>query len=206
MTANELARDLGVSRRTVFRDLAVLRSSGFDIPADPVTQRLRLVSALDRRVPFAVGDRELLLVSIALGVAAGAFPALAQVYPLVSSLATEQKGAIARQFSRVPEFFEFPAPRIPIPNWLLVGLVKSFLSRTSLRVTCRNVFGMETCVTLLSPYRMRFAAGEWFAVGRSSIHRRVVWVPLAAVEAIEPTSDRFSIPPRFKSRRDDDQR
>ena len=174
--AESLALECGVSRRTIFRDLDVLRQSGIPLAFD---QRAAALSHPRRRVccrrPTSRRKRPCRWSCCATSWATARGlpflgPARSAAVKLESSLPTR----LREQLRDVVSTIRIQTPPInplqgrkPIYEQLLDAIVH----RRNVRIRYDSLQEQKKIVTRLSPYRMFFSRRSWYVVGRSSLHR-----------------------------------
>jgi proteasome accessory factor B len=202
-TAAELSAELGISRRTLFRDLKMLELAGIPYYHE---------SGVGYRIA-----RTFYLPPISLTI----LETLALL--LITKTATAQRGrpmvgealsAVNKLTSTVPE------PVRSACNDLMVNVsiapaagaiaeneneLYSLLQRcVDERRTCRMVYrsrlpGEQGALTLdIDPYLLHFHERAWYVVGRSSVHDQVRIFKLTRVESLEPLKRRFTRPAKFR--------
>lgn len=204
-TANDLALDCDVSRRTIFRDLEVLERAGFPVKYRGDRQGYQLVAAPGQ--PAVLNEREalaLLLFTRRAEVDAGRLGSLAReaARKIVNSLGDETRGRVVE----LSELIVIQDPVEPLgerESEIYDAIVASLASRRQARVRLKSNFNpgaepnWDVESTKLSPYRLVAFQGAWRLIARSSWHRRVVLLRLDALQEVRLTDDLYEIPPRF---------
>lgn len=204
-TTNSLARDCRVSRRTIFRDLEVLRLAGLPVEFDEDQQRYGCGGRVLLPGTSFTPDEALalLLISGELGHQEG-----------VPFQSAARRAAAKLECSLPPRLRQYvretaPAVRIKLePNNQLgwheatyQALLAAISRRQAVRITYDSLAEKQLIVTRLSPYRLLFSRRSWYVVGRSSLHRGVRTFNLGRVRMLEPLADRFQIPRGFSIER-----
>lgn len=199
--AAELAGQCGVSRRTVFRDLALLREAGLPLHFSAAEQ----VYSLPRGCflpPTNFTHEEalaLLLLCDELGRGQGLpfFDAAASASAkLGSSLSHVLTDAVrsARQPLRIRLG---PGASIQRQRSVFDQLLAATSSRKCVRIQYDSLADGRQIQTRLAPYQLVFVRRSWYAIGRSSLHRAVRTFNLARVVRLEPLGDAFRVPRGF---------
>jgi predicted DNA-binding transcriptional regulator YafY len=200
--ARRLAEICEVSRRTIYRDLASLAEAGVSVLYRPDRQCYELEHHVFLQ-PTRLEEREALAILVLsrgwssadeLGqaaLAAGAAVKLLQWFPDEARrrlLATSELVVGSPRAIRAA----------PGPNAIHGLILAAMGERHQLRLSFREGSDMPATVTKFSIYRMTPIDGEWCLIGRSTLHRRVLEVPVSRVEHAESTGDSYEIPPRFQ--------
>lgn len=199
-TSGELSDALGVSRRTIFRDIALLRDSGVTVNFDEVTQRYWTIRNVEI-CPSSVNAVQLGALIAAVdgfcaSLAKSEFMALAKV--ACASIVESQPETIRRYATQIaaairiiPDIEMLDSKAEQRLRILISGAVSGFGVRI-------RISAGRTCVqTLLSPYAVVMNHGEWIVVGRSSVHRNTIAVVVKSIELAEQTDYAFEPPKRF---------
>lgn len=199
--AKRLADECGVSRRTIFRDLDVLRESGLPILYDEVQQHYRL-SGTQFLPPFNfTPDEALSLIVLChemggrtrlpfLAAAQSASLKLESSLPL--RLREEVHAAVDSIQIRMP-------PTNPLSGQEAVyqRLVEAVRRRRCVRIRYAAPTEEGEFCTKLSPYRLLFSRRSWYAIGRSSLHRGVRTFHVGRILDLTPLADKFTVPRGF---------
>ncbi len=143
-TADALAARLGISRRSVLRDIEALRREGVRIDSQRGVGGGFRMGAGALPIPVQLDEAEIvaLWISAELAVRAGVFPfvdaARSSARKAIASLGAARRAEIRRFLARI---FVGPSASSPVvrtvravPRRLLVALERSFAERTRLRV------------------------------------------------------------------------
>lgn len=204
--SQELATLCGVSRRTVFRDIAALQQAGLSILQDEARQGYYL----PHRLAFPHSELSLsealslVLLCQELGGSevGGPFQSAARSasQKICRSLPThirELVGEVAELMSI--DLDAEPASRESQSNYELV--LRALLERRQLQIDYQDPPAEGRSSTVLDIYRVIFRRHGWYVVGRSSLHREVRVVPLGRIERAEALNTHYEIPPRFSLER-----
>ncbi len=194
-----------VSRRTVFRDLEVLRQSGVPLSYDERKQRYGIPGTYYLPPTNFTPEEALSLIVLCheLGDSSGLpffGPARAAAVKLESSLP-------ARLRERLRSVADAVQIRSPPKNALLgqqpiyEQLLDAVSYRRSVRIRYKSLTEWEVIRTRLSPYRLLFSRRSWYVIGRSSLHRSTRTFNVGRVLELEPLDDYFTIPRGFSIER-----
>ncbi len=200
-----LARACGVSRRTIFRDLELLRQAGFEVVYDESEGCYRLPQA--RLLPPTNFSLEEVLALLALCYELGTERGL----PLLQAAQT----AALKLESSLPERLRQEAAgaaralhiRMDAHNPLEEGrdvfqqLLSAYGQRRAVRIAYDSVAEGKIISTRLHPYCLFFSRRSWYCVGRSSLHRAVRTFNLGRIRKLELLEDRYRVPNGFSLRR-----
>lgn len=191
----ELSEDLGVSRRTVFRDISMLRNTDFPILFDETTQRYCLSEKAG--VPHMPEPIKVMDIAIALNfmrLQDGMASTVALAHQLITSRLNEE---FARFLNLCLDIVHIlPTGDInlipPSERQLLYSLLTYRFDELKVRLQMRG--GASTS---LSPYEFCLTKNGWLVAGRSSLHCSNKSFALSAIESTSPTGDYFDPPCRL---------
>lgn len=198
LTAAQLAEELGVSVRTVYRDLDALSAAGVPVYAErgpgggcallePYRTTLTGLNADEARVLFMLSVPEPL---VELGVSGELKAALRK---LEAALPTARRGdetLIRQRIHLDPSGWSAAAKPAPHLQILYAAVRQDLVVETTLRLAfdARAEWRME-------PYGLVAKAGVWYVVGRRGGHVRVVNVN--SIVVVELVDEHYDRPPDF---------
>ncbi len=201
----DLARATGVSRRTIFRDLDVLKQAGVPLVYNETLLRYHIPNTYylpptnftyEEALSVAVlchelGDKEQL-------------PffqhARTAVLKLEGALTEELREQLQRTIPAI-------SIRLPPSNQLdgqqrhYEQILDSIVQRQAVRVVYGSLTEWEDIRTKLSPYCLWHSRRSWYVIGRSSWHRAVRTFNLGRIKSLESTKDTFPVPKGFSVER-----
>lgn len=200
-SVDALAVECGVSRRTVFRDLDVLREAGVPLVFD---EDLRVYQIPGwRMLPPTSFTPDEALALIVLGHELGN----GRGVPLMKAARRAVMKLESSLPQRVRDYLRQVAPGVRIamgPTNTLEGtdriyeqLVQALGERRAVRVHYDSLTEWQMIVTRLAPYQLLFSRRSWYVIGRSSLHREVRTFNLGRIRKLEPLDDRYQIPHKF---------
>jgi proteasome accessory factor B len=199
--AEELARLCGVSRRTIFRDLATLRDSGLSIWSDEDRQGFLLdrpsyLKPVDLTVPEALS---MLVLCDKLAESRNGIPLQSAARSAALKILTLLPLRLRRYVEVVEQVHLRVGPVNPLQGASSTYdlLTRAFDERRQVRIRYDSFFEKKEIRTLLSPYRLLFHTRSWYVVGRSSLHRAVRTFNLGRVLHAELAESHYEVPPRF---------
>lgn len=200
-TPAELTEELGISRRTLFRDLNMLQMAGVPYYHEPGVGYRISRSFFLPPISLTVGETLGLMM---LGKTAAAQrnrpmvgPALSAIYKLLSTVPEPIRTACGEMMANVSVD----------PGAQLLGesegkhyahLQQCVDESRACRMTYRSPVEPEPIRCVLEPYALHFAARAWYVLGRTDVHREVRVFKLARIESLEPIPKRFTRPKRFR--------
>lgn len=199
----EFARESGVSRRTVYRDLRRLQEAGVVIRYDRASGRHAVGSHL--KSPTSVlSDDELVLLLLAAGTSVISLnPRFREaIGHIIRSLLTRVPEALqARVFSLLDAMTIEPFPVLCLKRhesvWL--RMVTAIRERRCVRVTLRpSAADGQPRETSLAPYRLVAAENGWYVVGRSSSDNNVCRLDLMHIQHAALTEEEYEVPSEYR--------
>ncbi|MFO0890085.1 MAG: HTH domain-containing protein [Isosphaeraceae bacterium] len=203
--ARRLAEICEVSRRTIYRDLATLADAGITVVYRPDRQGYELARSLFLQ-PIRIEDREAAALLVLCGhrddgddlglgeLAARALGKLIQGLPEASR----------RRLLNASEVLSSPAERSRPPEdrrAVHEAILEAITLRRQVRLWVAEAGAEYPEATKFAIYRLARLGGGWSLVGRSSLHCRVLTLPLGRIARAELTADEALIPPRFDLQR-----
>ncbi len=200
-----LASDCQVSRRTIFRDLDVLRTAGVPLAFHQESQSYRIPEAY--LLPPTHLTTEEALAVLVLCDELGADHKLPFYGPARSAALKLQATLPARLRDYLQEITS--AIRIDLPQLASLGdkaaiyqqLIDALAKRQSVRIAYDSFSEGSEIRSRLSPYRLMFSRRSWYVIGRSSLHRGVRTFHLGRIQELQSTADGYRIPRNFSLER-----
>lgn len=200
-----LQQELGVSRRTLFRDLKLLKESGVPVYHHEGKGGYRVQERFFLR-PINLETREvmglLLLARIASAEPGRPFTAdaLSGIRKLVASLPSAIREACGDLIQTVEVADERPpsdADAQTESRWY--GVLQTAIDSGQVcRIAYAPAGDAEPLTTELHPYLLHFANRAWYVMGWSAHHGEVRVLKLLRFSEIEPTDGRFD-PPGYRA-------
>ena len=200
-----LAQACGVSRRTIFRDLDVLRQSGVPLRYDEDQQHYQVPGTC--YLPPTNFTPEEALSLIVLCHELGNHPGLPFFGP-ARSAAVKLESSLPTRFREQLRGLADAVQIQPPPSNALVGqepiyqqLLAAAAGRRSVRIHYKSLTEGEEICTRLNPYRLLFSRRSWYVIGLSSLHRSTRTFNVGRVRKLELLEDRYQIPRGFSIER-----
>lgn len=192
-----LANDCGVSRRTIFRDLDMLRGAGVPLEFDDEFQSYRIPQTY--LLPPTNFTAEEALAVLVLCDELGANNRL-PFYSPARSAALKLHAALPARLQKYLHDVT-AAIRIRLPPGAAIDdkqpiyeqLLDALARRQSVRITYDSFFDGSQIVTRLNPFRLMFSMRSWYVIGRSSLHRQTRTFHVGRILKLEPTGESYRI-------------
>lgn len=200
-SSQELADALNVSRRTVYRDISLLRDAGIDVDLDQETARYSLAQDFKFR-PQQLNDQDLVVLSLAVRLslvqavpelAAAAQHALAKLVESHNARGQLRAGRMASKWEL--DWTGLAAPTIDAAALREIG--NAMQMRRRIWITLHGSEAEPLRQLKLSPFQIVVGAARWELVGRSWTGRKILRIDLAQIQKVELTDDVFEMPARF---------
>ena len=196
-----LAHECGVSRRTIFRDLDILRLAGVPLAFDPENQCYRIPGSYYLPPTNFTPEEALSLIVLCHELGdRSRLPFFAPARSAAAKLESSLPKRLLEQLQRVRGAVHIDTgPHSPLEGQdpTYQRLLDAVGSRQCVRIRYQShVEGVEIC-TRLSPYRLLFSRRSWYVIGRASLYRSVRTFNVSRIFQIELLDDRYQIPASF---------
>ncbi len=200
-TATQLAERLGISRRTLFRDLKTLEAAGF-----PCKNRsgkgYQIDSALflppvNLKVGEALGLMLLGEAAVAQPDQPFALPAADAIKKLIAMMPT----AIRDFCGSLMQHMTVRPPSAALANDDVAthaDLQQAIDQCCQVNLRYHSLFDGDVITVILRPYHLHFESRAWYVIGYSERHREVRTFKLSRVKSIELTTRHFRRDRSFK--------
>jgi proteasome accessory factor B len=200
-----LAVECGVSKRTIFRDLDLLKASNVPIAFDADRQQYGMSGSFFLPATNFTPEEALALIVLCheLGNRSGV-PFLQSARSAAMKLESTLPGRLRDQLREIaPALNIHPEPANPLEgkHAFYERLVEAYGKRRCVRIRYGSLHDGGEIRTKLSPYRLFFSRRSWYVVGRSSLHRAVRTFNLGRVVEIEMLEESYKIPHGFSVER-----
>jgi proteasome accessory factor B len=203
--ADALAKICSVSRRTIFRDLDVLRQAGVPLLFDD-DQRLYRIPGTYFLPPTNFTAEEALAVMVLCYELGGDDrlpfyePAQSAALKLESSLPAAMRERL-REAADAVRINMQPRSRLDGRLPIYQQLLGCIASRRAVRIVYDSFSDGQVLKLKLSPYRLLFSRHSWYVIGRSSIHREARTFHVGRILEMEILDDQFYLPRGFSVER-----
>ena len=196
-TAQGLASALGVSRRTIFRDLNLLRDAGINIHFNPATSCYSLMPDPKLQRPL-LNERDLTVLGLAVRLSlVHAIPELAVAAQealailLGSREDPGQSEAIGLANYCQLDLTDLAPPAIA--SHVVLEICRALRLGRQIRVTFNDFEGAGPQL-LLTPEQVVASARRWELVGLATVEQRIVRVDLAQIQRVELADEVLATP------------
>jgi predicted DNA-binding transcriptional regulator YafY len=200
--ARRLAEACAVSRRTIYRDLAILDAAGITVLYRPDRQGYQLKRDCWLQ-PTQLEDKEALALLIMSRVASADDPfgllrfARSGLTKILQALPSELRGRIAQSAELIPDETDGYS-LAPERQAIYDAILSALLHRRKLRLVSRELDKKGAIATDLGIYRLARLRSQWNLIGHSSFHDSVTMLAVPSIASLETTTETYSIPPRFR--------
>jgi len=196
-----LAHACGVSRRTVFRDLCLLRDVGVPLVYDELHQGYHIPGTYILAPANFTPEEALALIVLCHDVGSqlpAPFFALARraAVKLESTLPSRLREKV-RATGYAVQIQMPPTNRLCGQETTYECLLRAVTERRCVRICYRSLAEDQVISTRLHPYRLLFSRRSWYVIGRSSLHRGTRTFNLGRIAALELLEDRYDVPRGF---------
>ncbi len=195
-----------VSRRTIFRDLDLLRDAGVPLHYDVEEERFRIPGTYYLPPTNFTTEEALSVIVLCREVGHRSQVAfLDAAHSAATKLENMLPSALREQLAGIT-----PAIQIhvgPLASGEVSGpetqrtyyqqLVEAVTYRKCVRIDYDSFSERKAITTKLSPYRLWFSRRAWYIIGRSSLHRATRTFHLGRILSLAMLEDRFRIPRGF---------
>ena len=200
----DLAETLGVHKRTIYRDLHLLREAGVPVSFDPL--RGGQVTAPQFRLPSAgLTDEELLVLLLAARTshladyqefASPLNQSISKILRQLPDRVREEAISLLKSCLIEPPQVVQEAPNRNIHQSILAAIRKKCQLRISFQPRNQPELSQQTKI---APYRLIASQNRWVLIGRSSYHRGVYRFDLQRIQWVEVTDDSYELPARYRN-------
>jgi predicted DNA-binding transcriptional regulator YafY len=200
-----LAQECGVSKRTIFRDLDLLRASNVPLLFDEGRQQYCMGGGVFLPATNFTPEEALALIVICheLGDRSG-LPFLHSARSAAMKLESTLPGRLRDRLREIAPALQIqrePANPLEGKRPVYEQLVEALGKRRCVRMRYRSLHEQAEIRTKLSPYRLFFSRRSWYVVGRSSLHRATRTFNLGRMAEIEILDQCYEIPRGFSVER-----
>jgi proteasome accessory factor B len=200
-----LARECGVSKRTIFRDLDLLRASNVPLVFDDRRQQYHLSGNVFLPATNFRPDEAMTLIVLCHELGdRSRLPFLHSARSAAVKLESTLPGRLRDQLREIAPALTInrePANPLEGKRPVYEQLVEAVGKRRCVRIRYGSLQNMAEIRTKLSPYRLFFSRRSWYVVGRSSLHRATRTFNLGRVKEIEILDETYAIPRGFSVER-----
>ncbi len=200
-SVDALALECRVSRRTIFRDLGVLRDAGVALVFDEDLRVYQIPGG--RLLPPTSFSPDEALALVVLGHELGngrGVPLLSAARRAVMKLESNLPQRLRDYLRRVAPGVRIamaPANALDHAGGVYETLLASLSQRRAVRIRYDSLAESSEIHTRLAPYQLLFSRRAWYVIGRSSLHRQVRTFHLGRIRQLDTTEEFYQIPHKF---------
>ncbi len=199
-----LADEFGVSRRSVFRDMNVLRDAGLACHFDAETESYALEKSFYLRpLDLTLEEGMALLMLTRKVISERVLPAYRSTVSAGLKIEAAVPDDIREHCGAVLENVDFEWSQIsdvdPVSD-LIVRVEKSIIARRKIHIRYDSYYDKREIETTLRPFRVFFRRRGWYVVGHSERHREVRMFKLERIVDMEKTPGTFRMDKDFSLR------
>ncbi len=193
---NKLAEEVGVSRRTIFRDVSVLKDAGIQIAFDDDTETYNIEQSYYLK-PMNLTLEEGLAVMLMTRKMADA-----RVLPMVGSIVSaglKIESAlpedVVKHCGEMLQGVEFDWPQVSDVDSvsdILYRIQQAIANQRKLRIAYESYHEKSEIQTTLRPYRALFRGRGWYVIGHSEMHGELRTFKLERIIALHETDAHFT--------------
>jgi predicted DNA-binding transcriptional regulator YafY len=200
--ASALAKAFDVTRRTVFRDLQVLRDADLPLDYDAKTERY-YVSPRWAMPPSKLTEEEAFAL-IGLATEFGRnkeLPFYDAAHNAAVKLERMLPASLRRGLRRKTQAIRIRpgklTEKLGSKASVYQQLVTAISQRRAVKITYGSLTEWATIETKLRPYQLLFTRHSWYVLGLSSVHREVRTFNVIRIKSTELLDEKYSIPRSF---------
>lgn len=199
--ADGLAKKCGVSRRTIFRDLATLREAGVPLEFDSVTERYFIPSSFFLPPTNFTAAEAMSIIALAnqLG-GRNQLPFYGPARQAALKLESSLPHSLREELGSVPRSIQInldPVNQLHGKQDIYEQLLLSLNKRRVVQIWYDSLTEWETISTKLRPYQLLFSRRSWYVIGRSTLHKEIRTFNLARIKELSLTTQEYKVPRGF---------
>lgn len=199
--ANDLAQELNVSRRTLFRDLNLIRAAGIPLHYDPNVQSHAIEKSFFLPPPnFTLQETLGLMMVLKKYVSRRHLlnfqDVASAMMKIESSLPREFQNYCGTALESI-EFQHAPTTTPTHINGIFEQLWEAVHRRRAVDVNYGSLHDQKDICTRVYPYRLLFISRAWYLIAHSAMHNMPRTFKLDRIKTIRPTNERFEVDPNF---------
>ena len=195
-----------MSRRTIFRDLDILRGAGLPLLYDEEQRCYRMLGPKLLPPTSFTSSEALALITLCHEIGGRhPLPFLSEARSAVMKLENSLPVKLREQIHLSAGAIQINMPPVnPLDDHQTIydELVNAAAAKRAVRLTYDPAMeGEDPFQTRLSPYHLLFSRRSWYVIGRSSLHREIRTFNLGRIQKLELLDDTFEIPRNFSVER-----
>jgi proteasome accessory factor B len=202
--AGELAAACGVTKRTIFRDLDVLRQAGVPLLFDDDSGIYRIPGTYFLPPTNFTAEEALAVMVLCYEFGGSRLPfyeaAASAALKLESCLPGRVRDRLRNATGAVHINLQ-PGSRLDDKLPVYQQLLGCVATRRAARIAYDSLSDSRVIQIKLCPYRLLFSRHSWYVIGRSSLHREARTFNVSRIQGIELLDEQFTVPRSFSIER-----
>ncbi len=199
-----LADEFGVSRRSILRDMNVLRDAGLDCHYDADSESYMLEKSFHLRpVDLSLDEGLALLMLTRKVVSDRVLPAYKSMVSAALKVEASVPDEVREHCGPMLEHIDFQWSQIsdvdPVSD-LIVRIERAIVARRKVHLRYDSYYDKKEIALVLRPFRVFFRRRGWYVVGHSERHREVRLFKLERIVDMEETDRAFRMDNNFTLR------
>lgn len=190
-----------MSRRTIFRDLDLLRNAGLPLWYDEERRCYRMPGPRLLPPTSFTSNEALALITLCHEVGGRhPLPFLSEARSAVMKLENALPAKLREQVYASAGAIQINMPPVnPLDDHqgIYDELVNAAAAKRAVRITYEAAIDEGQIQTRLSPYHLLFSRRSWYVIGRSSVHREIRTFNVGRIQKLELLDDTFEVPHGF---------
>ncbi|MEX2113589.1 MAG: WYL domain-containing protein [Pirellulales bacterium] len=203
--AGALAKACGVTRRTIFRDLDVLRQAGVPLLFDDESGIYRIPGTYFLPPTNFTAEEALAVMVLCYEFGSGSrlpfYEAAASAALKLESCLPGRVRDRLRAATGAVHINMQPGSRLDDKLPVYQQLLGCVATRRAARIAYDSLSDGTVIHIKLCPYRLLFSRHSWYVIGRSSLHREVRTFNVGRIQTIELLDEQFQVPRSFSIER-----
>jgi proteasome accessory factor B len=203
--AGELAAACGVTKRTIFRDLDVLRQAGVPLLFDDDSGIYRIPGTYFLPPTNFTAEEALAVMVLCYEFGSGSrlpfYEAAASAALKLESCLPGRVRDRLRDATGAVHINLQPGSRLDDKLPVYQQLLGCVATRRAERIAYDSLSDSRVIQIKLSPYRLLFSRHSWYVIGRSSLHREARTFNVSRIQGIELLDEQFTVPRSFSIER-----
>jgi proteasome accessory factor B len=203
--AGALAQACAVTRRTIFRDLDVLRQAGVPLAFDDDSGAYRIRGTYFLPPTNFTADEALAVIVLCYELGSDSrLPFYEAAASAALKLESSLPGRVRERLRDATEAVRInlrPGSRLDGKRPVYQQLLGCVAARQAVHIAYDSLSDGGVIRLKLCPYRLLFSRHSWYVIGRSSLHREVRTFNVGRIQSLELMNEEFHMPRGFSIER-----
>ena len=203
--ATALSKQCQVSRRTIFRDLDVLRQAGVPLMLDEVQGSYRIPGTYFLPPTNFTAEEALAVMILCYEMGSNSrLPFLEAAHSAALKLESSLPNRIRdrlREATAAVQISMQPGSRLSGHTAIYQQLLSCIATRRAVHLDYDSFSDQKPLQLKLSPYRLLFSRHSWYVIGRSALHREVRTFNVGRIRQLIVLNESYQIPRGFNLER-----